>query len=213
MNTFKHVYISNSCLFVNNKLVLRGENPIFAKFLKEVYLHNETKYPKFYKMDALSKLAFVASEVLLKNFKHKHKAEEVGIWLQNKSSTIIVDKKHQKSINDREEYFPSPANFVYTLPNVMTGEICIRNGFKGENAVFVEPGFNPSFLMNYLQILFTNDKAKMMLGGYVDVDEDHYEAFMFIIDGANYKEILSDQLKELYKGLKNKAEKIDKNIE
>ncbi len=206
MSTLKHVYLSNSSLFVNNKLVLRGENPIFAKFLKEVYLYNLSRYPKFYKMDALSKLAFVASEVLLKDYKHKHQAEEVGIILQNKSSTIIVDKKHQASISNREEYFPSPANFVYTLPNVMTGEICIRNGFKGENAVFIVPGFDAAFLMNYLQILFDNDKTKMMLGGFVDAGEDYYEAFMFIIDEQNYKEIQADQLYNLYKELKENAE-------
>ena len=61
----KHIYISNSRFFVDGELVLRGESSIFVKFLKEVYKFAEIKYPKYFKMDALSKLGFVASEVLL----------------------------------------------------------------------------------------------------------------------------------------------------
>jgi hypothetical protein len=189
----KHIYISNSRLFVDGALVLRGESSIFVKFLKEVYKFVEIKYPKYFKMDALSKLGFVASEVLLHDQEKPKKAERVGIAVGNRASTYLVDTKHQQSIEDKENYFPSPSNFVYTLPNVMTGEICIRNGFKGENAVFVSEKFDIPFLVDYLNVILQADKADRMVAGYINADVDDYEAFLFIVDRTaeqlNAKEI------------------------
>ena len=198
MKTIKHVLVANSSLFVNNKLVLQSENPIFAKFLKEVYLHQQIKYPKYYKMDILSKLAFITSEVLLKNQELDYRPERIGIMLQNSSSTFVVDSKHQQSINNREAYFPSPANFVYTLPNVMTGEICIKNGFKGENVVFIEEKFHATALIDLLNIVFENNKADMMIAGYVEADSDNYKAFMFMVTKDNYKNLEATELEKIY---------------
>ena len=199
----KSVFIANSRLFIDGNLVLQGESPIFVKFLKEVYKFAEIKYPKYYKMDPLSKLGFVASEVLLQDQNIAVQAERVGIALGNRASTYLVDIKHQETINDKENYFPSPANFVYTLPNVMTGEICIRNGFKGENAVFIMEKFGVQFLTSYLQTIYKADKGDQMIGGFVDADEDTYEAFLFLTkreDALNAKEI-----DDLYSELKIKA--------
>ena len=204
----KHIYISNACLFVDAKLVLTAENPIFVKFLKEVYKFTNTKYPKYFKMDPLSKLGFVASEVLLQNQEIDSQADRSGIILGNRASTFIVDSKHQATINDKENYFPSPANFVYTLPNVMTGEICIRNGFKGENAVFVSEKFDSAFIISYLNAIYLSEKADMMIGGFVDADEDHYEAFLFLTKKVDsYKEINAVEVEELYQSLKKKLDR------
>jgi len=203
----KHVYIANSCLFVDGNLVLQGENPIFVKFLKEVYKSINTKYPKYFKMDPLSKLGFIASEVLLQDIDLTEQAERKGIILGNRASTFIVDCKHQATINDKENYFPSPANFVYTLPNVMTGEICIRNSFKGENAVFVSEKFDSGFVVNYLNGLYKSDKADILIGGFVDADEDRYEAFLFFTKkDHSVEDIKGEEIDKIYQSLKSKAE-------
>ncbi|NOR88192.1 MAG: 3-oxoacyl-ACP synthase, partial [Bacteroidales bacterium] len=204
----KSVFIANSRLFIDGNLVLQGESPIFVKFLKEVYKFAEIKYPKYYKMDPLSKLGFVASEVLLQDKNISVQAERVGIALGNRASTYLVDTKHQETINDKENYFPSPANFVYTLPNVMTGEMSIRNGFKGENAVFVMEKFGVQFLTDYLNSIYKADKADIMIGGFIDADEDTYEAFLFLTkkeDDLNAKEI-----DDLYKEMKKETEKSER---
>jgi len=209
----KTIYIANSSLFVDSKLVLRGENPIFAKFLKEVYKFIELKYPKYYKMDALSKLGFIASEVLLHQQKLEQEPERTGIVLGNSASTYLVDAKHQASIHDRENYFPSPANFVYTLPNVMTGEICIRNGFKGENAVFISEYFDVDFIISYMNAMYQANKVDVMIGGYVDADEGHYEAFMFLTyagDDEIDAEVVAKKYKEVKK-IAQEAKDINKN--
>lgn len=204
-NNIKYIYIANATLYVNGDLVLTGENSIFVKYLKEIYKYLEIKYPKYFKMDALSKLGFLAAEVLLKDVQNVYKPERCGIILENKVSTFIVDSKHQESINDKENYFPSPANFVYTLPNVMSGEICIRHGFKGENAVFINEEFDAKFVTNYLNIMYAADKTDMMLAGFVDADEDHYEAFMFLSDRDHQQNVDAELIADLYHKVRQKA--------
>lgn len=199
--SMKTVYISKSHLFINGELALKGENPIFVKFLKEVYKSLELKYPKYFKMDPLSKLGFLCAEVLLKDEILPEQAERIGIVLENKVSTYLVDSKHQETINDKSQYFPSPANFVYTLPNVMTGEICIRNGFKGENMVFVNDAFSPEFVSQYISSLFNADKADFILGGFVDADEESYEGFMFVSRREEWNDISRVEIEKEYKSL------------
>lgn len=204
MKELKSVYIAHSQLFINGELVLSSENPIFVKFLKEVYKYADLKYTKYFKMDPLSKLGFLCAEVLLKGEKLSQEAERIGIVLENKVSTYIVDTKHQESINDKSQYFPSPANFVYTLPNVMTGEICIRNGFKGENAVFVNDAFSPEFISQYIGALYKAKKADYLIGGFVDADENDYEGFMFVSRRESWNEKSSEMIKSEYNKIRNK---------
>jgi len=203
----KSVYIANSHLFINGKLAFKGENPIFVKYLKEVYKFAEIKYPKYFKMDLLSKLGFLCAEVLIKGERIPDQAERIGIVLENKVSTYLVDFKHQETINDKSNYFPSPANFVYTLPNVMTGEICIRNGFKGENMVFVNQAFSPEFVSQYISALYKADKADLIIGGFVDADEEEYEGFMFLSRREDWDEKSMEVIEKEYNILKQKINK------
>src|ERR1700741_5650650 len=96
-------------------------------------------YPKFHKMDALSKLGLLCAEHALKNgdFLSKYPLNRVGIVLSNSASSLETDRQHQRSISDKSNYFPSPAIFVYTLPNIVIGEMAIKYKITGENAFFV----------------------------------------------------------------------------
>jgi len=100
--------------------------------LTEVYKSQVGDYPKFYKMDCLARLAFVASELLMKTVKDAD-AEHTSIVLFNRTSSIVSDRQHHSEMLD----IPSPSVFVYTLPNIMTGEIAIRNGIKGETSLYI----------------------------------------------------------------------------
>ncbi|MCK5775322.1 MAG: hypothetical protein KAH25_04060 [Bacteroidales bacterium] len=203
----RHIYIGNSHLFINGNLVLKGENPIFVKFLKEIYKFLQIKYPKYYKMDTLSKLGFLAAEVLLHDQTITSSEDKIGIVVGNRASTFLVDSKHQETINDKGKYFPSPANFVYTLPNVMTGEICIRNHFKGENAVFMMEQFDTKFITNMVNMLFKADKADALIGGFVDADEDDYEAFLFLAERQSDGLFDHHEIEKIYKEINIQANK------
>ena len=128
------LYISSFCSINPRNCSLNGvekyqnspETP-FSAFIKSIYKQENIAYPKFFKMDELSKLGFIASELLLKDTDIAQlSGNQTAIVLANKSSSFSSDLKHYTSIKDRTDYFPSPAVFVYTLPNIMMEEISIK---------------------------------------------------------------------------------------
>jgi hypothetical protein len=123
-------------------------------------------------MDNLCKLGFITSEFLLKgkDIKGRYAGVEIGIILMNSSSSLDTDRNHQKSISSRDDYFPSPSVFVYTLPNVVIGEICIRHNIHGEGNFFITEKFNPRFMFDYVSQLFDNDFVKCCITGWVEMN-------------------------------------------
>lgn len=144
--------------------------------LTTLYKQMIGNYPKFYKMDGLSRLGFVASEILLNAEKGETDKERAIIFF-NHSSSIASDRNYKESINDKDNYFPSPSIFVYTLPNIVTGEIAIRNHFHGETSFFILPDKDERMMEEILQASCRDDQSKSFLTGWIDYeDERHFEA-------------------------------------
>jgi hypothetical protein len=181
-------YITSNCTILKN-VVYSNEMPVFenrgaalADFMLSVYQHFKLNYPKFYKMDNLSKLGWLAAEVLLKDSAIKnYQPEEVGLILSNANSSLDSDQKYIKSVSD----IPSPALFVYTLPNIMIGEICIRNNFKGEDAFFIFEKFNAGFMEQYVNNLLDTNVLKACICGWVDLIGDEYKVVLFLVEKEN----------------------------
>ena len=167
--------------------------------LTTLYKQMIGNYPKFYKMDGLSRLGFVASEILLNAEKGdtdverreeegERLLEERAIIFFNHSSSIASDRNYKESINDKNNYFPSPSIFVYTLPNIVTGEISIRNHFHGETSFFILPDKDERMMEEILQASCRDDQSKSFLTGWIDYeDERHFEADLKIKKMRNYK--------------------------
>lgn len=166
--------------------------------LTALYKQMIGNYPKFYKMDGLSRLGFVASEILLNTEKgeteEERKEEEIknieerAIIFFNHSSSIASDRNYKESINDKDNYFPSPSIFVYTLPNIVTGEIAIRNHFQGETSFFILPDKDERLMEEILQASCRDGQSKSFLTGWIDYeDERHFEADLKIKKMRNYK--------------------------
>ncbi|RZJ54868.1 MAG: 3-oxoacyl-ACP synthase [Flavobacterium sp.] len=194
--TQNKTYIQSYIKIENNEIVLNGESVFkiepteFADFAKQALRHFEIQYPKFFKMDALSKLAFLGSELLLSPITIAEKDNNIALVVANKSSSLDTDIKHQESISDKENYFPSPAVFVYTLPNICLGEISIRHKLKSENSFFIFDAFNSAFMFNYSEILLNTNKAEKVLCGWTELFNDNYKAFLCILskeENGNYK--------------------------
>ena len=155
--------------------------------LTSLYRQMIGNYPKFYKMDGLSRLGFVASEILLNAEKGETDKERAIIFF-NHSSSIASDRNYKESINDKNNYFPSPSIFVYTLPNIVTGEIAIRNHFHGETSFFILPDKDERMMEEILQASCRDDQSKSFLTGWIDYeDERHFEADLKIKKMRNYK--------------------------
>ena len=155
--------------------------------LTSLYRQMIGNYPKFYKMDGLSRLGFVASEILLNAEKGETDKERAIIFF-NHSSSIASDRNYKESINDKDNYFPSPSIFVYTLPNIVTGEIAIRNHFHGETSFFILPDKDERMMEEILQASCRDAQSKSFLTGWIDYeDERHFEADLKIKKMRNYK--------------------------
>ena len=179
---------------MNGNLIFEENSEDIKFFFKSVYQYLDPKYSKFFKMDALSKLAFLSAEILMKEEAKKN----IAIILSNNASSLDTDRKHQDSINDKENYYPSPAVFVYTLPNIGIGEISIRHQLKSENGFFVFENYNTNFHYNYENILIQNNKSEAVLAGWVNIDGDSYEAFLYLVSQNGTIEHTEKNLKQLY---------------
>jgi len=205
-------YISAICSIKNGKVYLNNtldytftESNEPVDFLKSIYKHYQLNYPKFYKMDKLSKLAFIASELLLKTkaISEEHTPENTAIIIANSASSLEIDTEHQHTINDKENYFPSPANFVYTLPNILIGEIAIRNKIKGENTFFIFDKFDTPFMADYINSLLNSKKATVCIAGWVDFYENQYEANLYLVENSEKGIKVEHTIEELNKRITN----------
>jgi hypothetical protein len=171
--------ISGNKIFKNGQLLF--EHPGTAEeFFDFSYKHLNLAYPKFHKMDQLCKLGILATEILLRDSGHdkKYGDTETGLILCNKHASLDVDLKYAKTI----EAGASPALFVYTLPNIVIGEISIRHHFKGENAFFVFNNFDGNFIAKYVNGLFDGNLIRSCICGWVDVLREDYRASLFLIE-------------------------------
>jgi hypothetical protein len=139
-------------------------------------------------MDQLCKLGFLAAEILLKDLNHEKKYgdTETGLVLCNARASLDVDLKYAKTIQTGA----SPALFVYTLPNIVIGEISIRHRFKGENAFFVFKRFDGNFIAEYVNGLFDQKLVKSCICGWVDILKEDYRAILFLVETDNPEKVL-----------------------
>jgi hypothetical protein len=182
--------IREYCIIRDGKIILNG-NVLFRSletapslFFTDAYKSLGMNYSKFYKMDNLCKLGFIASEQLLKGktMGEYCKPDEMGLIIYNAASSADTDRVHQGSISDRNAYFPSPSIFVYTLANIVIGEICIRHKIFGESTFFIEKEFNPDSLYQYVNQLLEDDIVQCCLTGWIQLDGDRYEGMLYLIE-------------------------------
>ncbi len=184
---------SNTALYINAAVVIRKNevirngNLVFSSqqeslpaFLGDLHHFTGAKYQRFYKMDALSKLGWLAAELLLDDHykSMEYDPAKQGIILSNANSSLDTDIRYQESM----AAIPSPAIFVYTLPNIVIGEIAIRHGIKGENAFFIFEKFNAQFIEQYVSVLLNNNILHACVCGWVDVLAKQYDAAFFLVE-------------------------------
>lgn len=174
--TPEEVILDQQKLWERKEELEEQEGKEHHSLLTTLYKQMIGNYPKFYKMDGLSRLGFVASEILLNAEKGETDKERAIIFF-NHSSSIASDRNYKESINDKDNYFPSPSIFVYTLPNIVTGEIAIRNHFHGETSFFILPDKDERLMEEILQASCRDAQSKSFLTGWIDYeDERHFEA-------------------------------------
>lgn len=211
----KSLIVSSFCSFtkkgvaINNQVISTGSGNEFRDLSNEIYTKFSIDYPKFHKMDNLSKLGFLSVELLLRDTKPelRYPGDEIGIIFMNSASSLDSDRRHQATLAYRENYFPSPSIFVYTLPNVVIGEICIRHKFYGEGSFFIVEKFNPDFIIGYIEELFECKAIQCCIAGWIEFDGDDFESLVFLIEKPDKTDtgivnFESDVIMNIYEKLK-----------
>ena len=197
----KFCKISNNAVAIDGRQELEILSLAFQQFAETIYKNYQINYPKFYKMDNLSKLGFLTAEILLKNIslKEKYRADRIGIILSNKNSSLDTDVKYYEMV---KKGVASPSVFVYSLPNILIGEICIRNEIKGENEFFISDKYDIPFQVNYVNNLFKNGVMDACNCGWVELLGENYESFLYLVEKNEDKNLLVhtvENIENLYK--------------
>lgn len=192
MKAIHHVLITPKQILLDGEAVsIEGEG---AEMLRNVYKERIGDYPKYYKMDGLCRLGFVASELLLQAegerlFDEKGRVQpsdardDRAVILFNRSSSLCDDVAYQATIANPDDYYPSPGIFVYTLPNILTGEIAIRNGYHGETCFYVLPDKDEAEMEAVIRESFLDETTRSALCGWVDCeDDDTFEADLYLME-------------------------------
>lgn len=191
----KTVIIDNDKAIVNNNIIAEHIHkhdgsafPGDRDLLTYLYKEKKMAYPKFYKMDMLCRLGFVGAELLLSSDipDPRHAVVVIG-----HAGSMITDCNFQKTIADPADYFPSPAVFVYTLANIVTGEIAIRHKLQGESSSYLITEYNPHTITSLLMSALADEKIDRLTGGWIDCDINGTMSLRFVnIDkSATYNEL------------------------
>lgn len=180
-----YCHINENFCSVNGEVVLQKNEESADSWFKQLYRELALEYPKFYKMDMLSQAGFLGSELIKRlnpDLASKYSDDEIALLFANSESSADTDIRFKESYQDKKT--PSPSLFVYTLPNIVLGEIAIRNKWFGENMFAVLPKFTPDFFVQYGTILL-NTGSKAVFAGWLGILEGQVEVFLFLIETEN----------------------------
>lgn len=153
--------------------------------ITDIYKRYLDDNPKYYKMDPLCRLGYIATELLLmaENSPSDMPRNDRAVIFFNSSSSIMADIVYEKSIEDKDDYFPSPSAFVYTLPNIVIGEIAIHNHYQGETSFYILNQRNDDIIEQVVEASFNDKDTTSMISGWLDYQDDaHFEADLFITE-------------------------------
>lgn len=160
-------------------------------FLKQAYSELQISYPKFHKMDVLCKLGIVGTEVL---FRTHEISPDTALVFSNASSSLETDKDHRKEMNG----IVSPSIFVYTLPNIVLGEISIKHKLQSENVFFVSEKFNAPLIKDYTTVLLENSTVPAVVCGWIEWKNAEYDVFLCLVSPEGKINFTGENLEELY---------------
>ena len=187
LTTLHRVQLTPDTILVDGKEISHEASG--DKMLTALYKQRVADYPKYYKMDGLCRLGFIATELLLQAESECDGAarfcerDDRAVVLFGKNSSIQADRKFLNTIERSEDYFPSPAVFVYTLPNIVTGELAIRNKLHGETTYYALPCHDIALMQEILEATAADKSLCSLIAGWLDyVDGEHFLADLHLYE-------------------------------
>lgn len=190
------LYINKSVRFRNEGNSREYLNGLYREFGQKYGM----KYPKFHKMDLLCKGGILAMQELVgspfgeaPDYAVSASAgsecgpvygdADTALLFLNNSSSKAADEEFLGGIAP-DNFYPSPAVFVYTLPSVVIGEISIRYKFYGEGTFFISDRLYGENLVPYIGRLFGEGAAKRVIVCWDEVTESRCEIAAVVITAS-----------------------------
>ena len=183
LNPVRRVQISQGQVNVDETSAFVSSQTDFHIFSREAFKSRGESNMKFYKMDDLCKLGYLASAWLLDGIEYGE--EECGIVMSGKYGCLDTDIRHQQIIDSEGDSSASPAVFVYTLPNVVAAEISIRHHIKGENIWFWSEDKTMSDIKKYASILAASRDLKYCIAAHIDFINGDYFAIFELLENTD----------------------------
>lgn len=177
------VSLKDGRLARDGKTVFSSEATEFGEFARALYHEKGRADMKFFKMDSLCKLGYLAAGELLDGIEFE--PEETAIVLSDSSSSMDSDLRHLETLSCCGEAAASPSVFVYTLPNVVAGEICIRHKIKGENTFFISREYEPDKLREYASMVLSRNGVRYCIVGWCEYLKGEYDAVFELLEADN----------------------------
>ena len=150
------------------------------QLLTEVFKTCLDDGPKFYKMDVFSRLAYLAAALLIKA--DDHDSGQLALLFFNQSGSLIQDREHLRTFMGCNDFYPSPGTFLYTLPNVVMGEIAMKYGVKGETSLIMLPSKDHNLMNEVLRATADFTSSPTIITGWVECSsEETFEAELNLI--------------------------------
>ncbi len=201
LNIASYCRLTNDKIKVNNSVIPIQRTDV--SYLNDIYRSLQLSYPKFFKMDNLSKAGFLASELLLKDIIHDKVTpkKDIAIVLMNRSASLDNDRIYQNTIQDEHNFFPSPAIFVYTLPNIVNAEIAIRNKIMGETSFYISEDFSPEQIYATTIDAFSDPNIAQVICGWIDYELNNCDILLLLVcreENQNETPFNSNNIYHLY---------------
>lgn len=146
-----------------------------AQSITDIYKERLNDGPKFYKMDSFSRLAYVATTLVSEKSIAKYDPTRVAVVIFTLNGSVLADRKHLSTFCNPDEFYPSPAVFINTLPNVVLGEIAARNNIKGETTIVILPERDEEIMKTIIEATLSQTNPEALICGWVDCEaEDRY---------------------------------------
>lgn len=183
LRLMSYARITNQQVVSNDETIIKNTDIDIKHWLSEIYKNLGYDYPKFFKMDPLCKSGFLTAELVMRNLQlvPEEPKEDWAVVCFNSAGSLDDDRTYQATIQEADNYFPSPAVFVYTLANIVTGEIAIRHKIKGESSCYVAQKFQPGTILHAVNDVLQRTPARHVLTGWVDFDEGVCDVLLFAV--------------------------------
>ncbi len=167
---------------------LKGDKD-FGSIIRECNKELNNKSMKFFKMDDLSKLGSTGASFLIRNnpWIEDIPTKNRGLFMANFSSSLNTDIKHQRIIEIDGDSMASPAVFVYTLPNIVLGEICIEHKFQGENTFFILPEEKRDAAADILLGFAGHSDLNVAIVGWCELMGDKFDLHLELFKRLDYE--------------------------